>query len=148
MHPRTRLSLCVLVCTAAGVLALTLAPTGPSTAAEKPPENDAVKTLLKERVVALAKIHDLTLAGFKGGQISYEKVLAAQTALLNGKLDLCETNDERVKAHEEMVKLAEEMVTAVRKLVEVKQATTIDLLKAEVQLLEARIGLERAKAAK
>lgn len=148
MHFRTRLSLCVLACMAAGVLTLTLSQSGPRAAAQRPPENDAVKALLKERVVALAKIHDLTLQGFKGGQISYEKVLAAQTALLNGKLDLCETNAERVKAHEEMVKLAEEMVTAVRKLVEVKQATNIDLLKAEVQLLEAKIGLERAKAAK
>lgn len=148
MRPHTRLSLCVLACMAAGALALTLVPAGPSPAAQRPPENDAVKALLKERVVALAKIHALTLEGFKGGQISYEKVLAAQTALLNGKLDLCETPAERVKAHEEMVKLAEEMVTAVRKLVEVKQATNIDLLKAEVQLLEARIGLERAKAAK
>lgn len=148
MRSHARFSLCVLACLVAGVLTLTLGQTGPSQAAQKPQENDAVKALLKERVAALAKIHDLTLAGFKGGQISYEKVLAAQSALLNGKLDLCETNAERVKAHEEMVKLAEEMVTAVRKLVEVKQATTIDLLKAEVQLLEAKIGLERAKAAK
>ncbi|MCE9566479.1 MAG: TolC family protein [Planctomycetes bacterium] len=148
MRSFTRPRLCVLVCMTAGVLALPLYPNGTHAAAQKPPENDVVKALLKERLVALAKIHDLTLQGFKGGQISYEKVLAAQSALLSGKLDLCETNAERIKTHEEMVKLAEEMVTAVRKLVEVKQATSTDLLKAEVQLLEARVGLERSKAAK
>lgn len=148
MRSYIRSGLCVLACTGAVVLTLTLGPTGPSPAAQKPPENDAVKALLKERVVALARIHDLTLQGFKAGEISYDKVLAAQTALLNGKLDLCETNAERVKAHEDMVKLAEEMVAAVRKLVEVKNATSLDLLKAEVQHLEARIGLEKAKAAK
>lgn len=148
MRPRTRVSMCVLTAATAGVLALTLGPIGLSSAAQKPPENDAVKALLKERVVALTKIHDLTLQGFKWGQTSYDKVLAAQSALLSGKLDLCETNAERVKAHEEMVKLAEEMVSAVRKLAAVQQATTVDLLKAEVQLLEARIGLERTKAAK
>ncbi len=101
MRSLTRPSLCVLACMIAGVLALPLYPNGTRAAAQKPPENDAVKALLKERVVALAKIHDLTLQGFKGGQISYEKVLAAQTALLNGKLDLCETNAERVRVHEE-----------------------------------------------
>jgi outer membrane protein TolC len=138
----------LLACMAAGGLTLSFGPTGPRAVAQKPPEEDAVKPLLKERVAALAKIHDLTLQGFKGGQTSYEKVLAAQSALLNGKLDLCETNVERIKAHEEKVTLSAEMVAAVRKLVEDKQATGIDLLNAEVQLLEARIGLEKAKAAK
>jgi outer membrane protein TolC len=148
MRPQIRSGLCLLAVLSVGALALALGSTNPSPAPQKPAENDAVKTLLKERVAALAKIHDLALQGFKGGQISYEKVLAAQSALLAGKLDLCETNAERVSAHEEMVKLAEAMFAAVRKLAEVQQASTIDLLKAEVQLLEARIGFERAKAAK
>lgn len=148
MRSRTRLSLFALSGVAAGVLTLALAPSGRSPAAQRPPANDSVTALLKERVAALARIHDLTLQGFKGGQITYEKVLAAQSALLSGKLDLCETNAERVKVHEEMVKLAGAMVAAVRKLAEVQQASAIDLLKTEVQLLEARIGLERAKAAK
>lgn len=148
MRPRTRLILCALLAVAAGILTLAIAPSGRSPAAQRPQANDAVTALLKERVAALARIHDLTLQGFKAGQISYEKVLAAQSALLNGKLDLCETNVERVKAHEEMVKLAGEMVAAVRKLVDDQQASGIDLLKAEVQLLEAKIGLERAKATK
>ena len=148
MRPHIRSRLFLFVVLTAGALVATTGATNSGTAPQKPAENDAVNTLLKERVAALGKIHDLTLQGFKGGQISYEKVLSAQSALLAGKLDLCETNAERVRAHEEMVKLAEAMVAAVRKLAELSQASAIDLLKAEVQLLEARIGLERAKAAK
>ena len=134
----------MLACFVAGTLILT--PALPKTFAQKAPEKDAVRPLLKERLALLSKIHDFTLRGFKGGQLSYDKVLDAQAALLKGKLDLCETRAERIAAHEEMVKVAEEGVTAVRKLADDKQAAGIDLLKAEVQLLEARIGLEKAKA--
>ncbi|MBX9581622.1 MAG: TolC family protein [Gemmataceae bacterium] len=148
MRPRTRVSLCVLAVTAAGVLALTLVPTGPSPAAHKPPENDAVKALLTERLAALAEIHEQVLQAFKGRQVHFSEVVAAQSALLRGKLDLCETNAERVKVHEELVKAAEEMSEVVQRMVEAKVATGIDALEARVQLLDARIGLERAKAAK
>ncbi|MBX9623591.1 MAG: TolC family protein [Gemmataceae bacterium] len=145
MRPRTRVSLWALAACTAGVLALTL---GPSPAAQKPPENDAVKALLTERLAALTQIHEQALQAFKGGQYPMTEVLAAQAALARGKLDLCETNAERVKVYEEMTKVAEQTVQAVRKMVGVQQATGLDVLKAEVQLLEARIGLERAKAAK
>lgn len=148
MRSRTRVSLCVLIAATAGVLTLTLGPTGSSPAAQKPPENDAVKPLLTERLVALAKIHEQTLQAYKGGRYPLTEVLAAQAALVRGKLDLCETNAERVKVYEEMAKVAEETVRAVRMMADLKQATGVDALKAEVQLLDARIGLERAKAAK
>lgn len=114
----------------------------------KPPAGDAHKALLRQRAELLAEAHDVSLRGFKSGQVASGRVLAAQTALLKGRLDLCETGAERVRVYQDMVKVAEDLVTAVRKLAQVKQATNIDLLKAEVQLLEARIGLERAKAAK
>ena len=96
MRRGIRLSLCALAAAAAGVLALTL---GPSTAAPKPPENDAVRALLTERQAALAEIHEQALRAFKGGQYPLTEVLAAQAALARGKLDLCETNAERVKVH-------------------------------------------------
>ena len=47
-----------------------------------------------------------------------------------------------------MTKVAEETVQAVRRMADLKHATGLDVSKAEVQLLDARIGLERAKAAK
>jgi outer membrane protein TolC len=148
MRSLTRHYLCVLVCLAAGVVILSVGKPGTMAADQKPSEPDPVKSLLKDRVAVLAKIHEITQQGFKGGEISYDKVLSAQTALLTGKLDLCETNAERVKAHEDLVKLAEEMRSAVQKLVENRSATRVHLIKADVHLLEARIGLEKAKVAK
>lgn len=144
----TRHCLCLLACLATGIFMLSLGKSGSMASDQKRPEPEPVKSLLQDRVAALATIHEITQQGFKDGEISYDKVLTAQTALLKGKLDLCETNAERMKAHEELVKLAEEMRNAVQKLVENQTATRIDLLKADVHLLEARIGLEKAKAAK
>lgn len=128
-------------------VALTTGSTTPSPAAQKP-QDDPVKALLKERLTALQKIHDESLQAYKGGQLPYDQVLSAHLALLNGKLDLCETNTERVKVHEEMVKAAEESVRSVQKRAEARQVSSLDVLKAEVQLLDARIGLEKAKTAK
>lgn len=146
MQPLTARSLSLVV---VAVTALFLT-TGPATPirANQPKDNDPVKALQKERLVILQKIYDTSLQTFKAGQLPFDQVLSAQLALLNGKLDLCETKAERVKVHEEMVKVAEQMVEAVRKLVEARNATALDALKAEAQLLDARIGLEKAKAAK
>lgn len=148
MRPCTRVSLCVLAVTAAGVLAPTLVPTGPSPAAQKPPENDAVKALLTERLAALDKINDLSMQAYQGGELPMDQMLAAHMALLRGKLDLCETNPDRVKVYEGMVQVAEELLKSVRRRADLKQVSGVDVLKAEVQVLEAKIGLEKAKAAK
>lgn len=147
MRPLTARSLSLCLVVVATALFLT---TGSATpiSANQPKDNDPVKALQKERLVILQKIYDTSLQAFKGGQLPLDQVLSAQLALLNGKLDLCETKAERVKVHEEMVKVAEQMVEAVRKLVEARNATALDALKAEAQLLDARIGLEKAKAAK
>lgn len=144
--PRYSLGLLAFVAAAASLL--TLAPSGATPAAQKARADDAVKVLLKERVEVLTKIHDMMLTAYQGGETSLDKVLAAHVALLNGKLDLCETKAERVKVHEGMVQVVEELVKHVRKLVEGGHASRVDALKAEVQLLDARVGLERAKAAK
>ena len=114
----------------------------------KPPQSDPVKALLKERLAALRKIYDLSQQAFKGGSLPLDQVLSAHLALLNGRLDLCETNAERIKAYEEMVQVAEELSKSVRTRAEAKQLTALDALKAEAQLLDVRIGLEQAKAAK
>lgn len=138
-------SLCLVAVVVVAVV-LTTGSTTSSPAAQ--PQNDPVKTLQKERLTALQKIHDESRRAYKGGQLPLDQVLSAHLALLNGKLDLCETHAERVKVHEEMVQVAEEFLKSVRKLAEAKQVSNLDVLKAEVQLLDARIGLEKAKAAK
>ena len=134
----------------AAAIAVVAALSGGSTtpAADEPKADAAVRALQKERLTLLETIHDQALRAYNGGETSFDRVLSAHLALLNGKLDLCETNAERVKVHEDMVKAAEEFQKTVAKLSEAKTVSRIDVLRAEVQRLDARIGLEKAKAAK
>lgn len=115
-------------------------------AADDPKNGNQVKALQKERLSVLQKCYDLSIQVYDRGDLPYEKVQAAHLALLNGKLDLCDTNTERIKVLEESVKVNESLVSSIRKLAEAKEATHLDVLKAEVGLLDARINLEKGKA--
>jgi outer membrane protein TolC len=119
-----------------------------ASAAEQGEANDKIKELMQKRLVTVTEIHKLLLKGFMGGQVPFDRVLEARAAMLRAELDLAETKQDRIKVHVEMVKTAEEMVEIVNRLAKAQQATRVDVLKAEAQLLEARIGLERAKIAK
>lgn len=117
-------------------------------AADEPKSDSQVKALQQERLLILQKCYDLSIQIYDRGDLPYDKVQAAHLALLNGKLDLCETNAERSKVHKESIKVNETLVSSMRKLAEAKEATHLDVLKAEVGLLDAWISLEKAKAAK
>ncbi|MBX9582064.1 MAG: TolC family protein [Gemmataceae bacterium] len=137
-----------LVAVAAVVVALSGGSTAPAPAADKAKADDPVRALQKERLTRLETIHEWSLQAYKGRQLPLDQVLSARLALLGGKLDLCETNAERVKVHEEMVKAVEEQLKVVRERADAKEVPALEVLKAEVQLLDARIGSEKAKAAK
>ncbi|MBX9792028.1 MAG: TolC family protein [Pirellulales bacterium] len=116
-------------------------------AGQAPPEDDTIKKLLTERLVVYAEIHSLVFQGFKLGEISITDVLQARAALLSAELDLCETKPQRIEVHERMVQLAQETYEIMEKLARIPHVSRIDLLKAKAHLLEAKIGLERAKRA-
>ena len=73
---------------------------------------------------------------------------SARSSLLTANLELCETKEERVKVLQGMVKLNEELLVDVTKMFEASETNRADVLKAKVQLLEARIGLEKAAISK
>lgn len=126
-------------------LLLLLAGSGSAPAGEAD-SNDKIKGLLQNRLAPLTEAHELLLKAFQSGDVQLGRVLEARTALLRAKLDLSETNEERIKVYEGMVKTAEELLGSTKKLAEAKQATRADVLQAEAHLLEARIGLAKAKA--
>ena len=112
------------------------------------PKDSEVTKLLKERLTTTAKIYDMSKVAFQAGQMDHDEVLRAQAALLNAKLAVCDSKDERVKVHVEMVDTAKEMVGHVSAQVASGVAGELALLNAQAQLLDVQIGLERAKAEK
>lgn len=126
-------------------IALALTQTSLAVAAEKGEPNDSVKELLQKRLAALAEIHKLLNDGFKSGQVSLDRIIKSRVALLRAKLEQCETKPDRIKVHEEMVQAAEELLESVKKLHAVGQAGRVEILESEVQLLEARLALERVR---
>lgn len=117
-------------------------------AVENPPDPPEVKQLLQERLAILTTIYKSRVEAHKSGVMSVGKVLDANAALLQAKLDLCDTKDDRLKVHAEIVELARQTVQVVEELSNAAEAPQSELLTARLRLLEARIGLERAKAGK
>ena len=71
----------------------------------------------------------------------------AQAALLAAQLELAEGKEQRIKIHQEMLQQAEALSRIVADQAKANEATSIDVLKAKSQVLEAQIALERAKLA-
>lgn len=109
---------------------------------------DAVKELQQKRAAVLAEALKLTQKAFEGGHVAFKQVIDVQEQLLAARLDLAETKEQRLQVHQEMVKAAEQTLEMVNKLVAAQQASRIDQLQAEAHLLAAKIGFEKAKAAK
>jgi len=110
--------------------------------------NEAIQALLKERLAIVTTIYEQRLEAHKQGETSLAQVMEARADLLSAKLELCETKEERRNVHEEMVKLAGESLSALEGLSKAGVIPQVELLKAKLQLVKARIALERAKAAK
>ncbi len=130
------------------ILAIWLVDFPGTLAAQDESASDAIKPLLKERLAIATTIYEQRMEAHKQGVTSYEQVVKARANLLGAKLDLCESKVERLAVHEEMVKLAAESVSALEGLTKAGVVPQHELLNAKLELLTARIDLERAKAAK
>ena len=120
----------------------------PSAPAGQPAKPDTIKELQEKRIAVLKEIVQLAEQAYKGSQFGLDQVIKARLDLLQAQLDTSQTREDRVRLLEEMVKQAEALEEAVKKLVEAKRATGIEGLKAKAFVLETKITLERARAAK
>jgi outer membrane protein TolC len=118
-----------------------------SLAAENPPDSPEVKQLLRERLEILSTIYQSRRKAHKSGAMGLDKVLQANAALLEARLELCDTKQERLKVHAEIVELARQTVETVEKLTKTAEVPQSELLDARLRFLEARIALERARSA-
>lgn len=103
---------------------------------DKATPKDKLKELHKERVVAAQKIHDLTIKGYTQGDAKFtiDQVHAAKAKLLEARLELSETNRQRIQVHQDAVKDAAKWEQA-------GPASQVDQLKARLYRLEREIAL-------
>jgi hypothetical protein len=121
---------------------------GTVSAADPPADSPQVKQLLKERLAILTTIYEERSQAHKQGLMSLDRVQDAQQALLEAKLELCETKAQRLAIHEEFVSLARQTAQVVEALAKAAEVPHDQLLSARLRLLEAQIRLERTKAEK
>ena len=92
MQPRTYSPVCLWLL-ATTILAICLVAAPSARAAQDEPANEAIKSLLKERLALATTIFEQRRDAHKQGVTSFEQVARAQANLLAAKLDLC--RDER-----------------------------------------------------
>jgi len=110
----------------------------------EPPDN--LKKLKEKRLALLVKIHEATKERQRIDP-ALDAIRNTMVDVLAARLDLAETKEDRIKVLEDAVKYAEQWEKAVKEMVKGGFAASIDLLKAEAYVLEARIALEKIKAA-
>jgi outer membrane protein TolC len=115
--------------------------------AAEPVTNETIQKLARERLQIVSQLHELTLASYRSGTTSLSDVLQARADLLAARLDTCQTKAQRIEVLEAMVKLAEETKKLTEQLASAAEVSKLQVLKAEAHVLEARIRLEREKAA-
>lgn len=117
------------------------------------PENPAstIKKLRQERLSVLEELNKVveTMVRMGSGKVGYGEAHEVKVALLNARLELAETNADRIKVHEQFVAEAENWlkITISWQKVGAGEGSAIDVLKAKAHLLEMQIGLEQAKTA-
>lgn len=102
--------------------------------------------LLKERVVALRALAEQSTKDYQGGKVPFDRVHQAAQALLLARLELCESDRERIMVLEEGVALAKEYEKVTTQRYKSGAGPASDPLQATAGRLQAEIALERARA--
>ena len=124
-------------------MSIVLLALGPTARAEQP---EGLKQLKEKRLALLLKIHEATKKGQRiDPAMPPDQVRKTMVDVFAAKLDLAETKADRIKIWEEAVKYAQEWEKQVKEMRKNGFAAPVDLLNAEAYVLEARIGLEKAR---
>ena len=127
--------------------ALGLCSIGATSTREAAAASDPVRELLEKRLTVVTKIHEWALKQYETGMDGdYLDVLESRLVVLDARLEMCRTKAERVAVLQETVETREKMLELVKTRASAATASQIDVLKAEVSLIEAQIGVEKAKA--
>lgn len=139
----------ILAASLAGILLLcgSVAAAGEDAKAsdKKATPTHTIKVLLQERLAVVEKIHQLTVEKYKSGNANFDEVGQSAIAVLNARLELAESRHERLRILEEMISTAADLKDVATTLARAAEATQVDVLMAEAQLLQFEIALEREK---
>ncbi len=119
-------------------------------AQDKPGSGDKIKELKEKRLVLLVKTHEIAVLLWQQNdpKITFAQVQQTKADLFAARLDLAEKKEDRIKICEGHVKDAEAWEQSVRKRAETSRELGIASFQAQAYVLETRIALEKAKAAK
>jgi multidrug efflux pump subunit AcrA (membrane-fusion protein) len=105
-----------------------------------------LKELLKQRLAAVRALVKGATADHEAGKVSFERVHQARRALLHARLELCETDKERIALLEEAAALGKQHEEHAAQRYKAGAAPQSDVLMAAAARLQAEIALERAKS--
>jgi outer membrane protein TolC len=123
-----------------------LAAGAPAAATANDSKGPKLQGLLKERVAILRDLVKATIADYRTGKISFDRLHQARKTLLHAELELCESDKERIALLEKMVTLAKEQEESASQLYRTGAVPHSDVLMAAADRLDAEIALERARS--
>jgi outer membrane protein TolC len=113
--------------------------------AQEKRKDNKIKELLQERLALLTKLANQTTADYKAGKASFDRVHQAQLRMANARLELCESDNQRIAVLEEIVTMARGYEKTADALYSAGKVSISDRLLATAARLDAEIALERAK---
>jgi hypothetical protein len=132
---------------AACLLSVLLTFGNPFPAVGKAEPSDSIKELKEKRLALLVRIYKATEERSRiDVNLPSDEVHKTKIAVDAARLDLAETKEDRVKACEDIVRSAEGWEKHVTDLVKNGHVSPTELLKAQANVLETRIALEKAHA--
>ncbi|MBW3599591.1 MAG: efflux RND transporter periplasmic adaptor subunit [Planctomycetes bacterium] len=108
------------------------------------PQTEKLEALLKERLDVLRQVATEATKAYREGTIPFEQVAQAHQRLFEAQLEMSDSAEERRAILEKMVGLAKDHEKLVEQLYKAGKATTVEVLAAKANRLEAEIALERA----
>jgi len=105
-------------------------------------ENE-LQQLLTERKRLLSPIVESMKIFFESGRVGLEEYRDANVALLRAEMDLCKTQDDRLKILEKIIQFQTECEAWMARRAAEGRATQMDVNKAKVARLESQIELVR-----
>ena len=137
-------AIAVAVLLSAGSLWYLFSDSPPATAGET---TDAkLQKLLNERVDTLREVVGVTAQQYESGSLSFDRLHQATRTLMNGELDACNTDDERLAVLGRILAQAKKYEKHIDSSAESGTSSMTDALMAKACRLEAEIDLERAMA--
>jgi hypothetical protein len=102
--------------------------------------------LQEQRLAALRKLADISVEGFKNGQVSADELRSATRAEEEAELELCTSAQERVAVLEKAVAQAKLVEDQEARLAALKLGSETSVLKATAERLHQEILLEQARS--